>query len=903
MKKFFKGLLYLVVIAVVSGIGYQQYQQWQKRTDLAEQAASPQSKLPQWLTPTHYNLTLKIDPDNSAFSGKVMINVDLAKATEELWLHGENISASEASFTHADGTVTPLTYKEMGHSGVVKLSAAHELPPQNGQISISFAGSLASDLSGLYLVKEAGESYAFTQFEPNYARLAFPSFDEPRFKTPFDIALEVKQSYQGFANTPQIDEQQTANGFKRLTFKTTKPLPTYLIAVAVGDLDVIEHAAIPTSDIRDVEIPLRGIATKGKGKEMTYALANTASILATLENYFGMPYPYEKLDIVAVPDFAAGAMENAGLITYREQLLLLGDKPTLDQQRSYARVHAHELAHQWFGNLVTMPWWDDIWLNESFATWMADISMNNWNPEFGFERAMVRSGHGVMNSDVYIDTRQIREPIKNNGDIESAFDGITYQKGGAVLQMLEDYIGKQAFKEGVRYHLKQYAFGHANAIQFIESIEKNSDKANIKAAFESFLNQKGVPLVNVNYQCSEQGNTVTFEQSRYLPVGAGSSSAQTWTMPVCITTIGETGQNKQCQMLTQPIETFALTTDQCPLAIMPNNQGKGYYRWSLSHQQQSALMAQFDKLSAAEKYTVASNLAAEFKAGRIDASHYLAAIKPIIADTDWDLISQPVGTIKFISNNIATKQEKGEISAYLSSLYQPKLADIGLYANTSFDKDNPVETKLLRKTLINLVALTLEQPELLNELAAMGKTLIGFEGDGQLNIDAVEVELMAPALASGVKVYGQPFAQALIAQLDNTDDGTIRQRLLVALGRSKDPQISAMVLDLMTSLSLRVNERLTLLGSHMSQKENQQGVYQWLKDKYGFIAMVIPKKYLAMAPIIGAGFCSKEMRNDVETFFKAKLEDNPASERYLSTTLEKIEMCVALKESQMEVSI
>ncbi len=903
MKKFFKGFLYFIVIAVIAGVGYQQYRQWQERTDLAERADSPQSQLPQWLTPSHYNLSLKVDPDNASFSGTIVIDVELAKNTSELWLHGQNINAANASFTNADGKVTPLTYREMGHSGVVKLSAKQALTPQKGQISITFSAALADDLSGLYLVKDAGENYAFSQFEPNYARFAFPSFDEPRFKTPFDISLEIKKAYKGFANTPKINEQQTDNGFKRLTFKTTKPLPTYLVAVAIGDLDVVEHTAIPTSDIRDVEIPLRGLATKGKGKEMAYALENTASILATLENYFGIPYPYEKLDIVAVPDFAAGAMENAGLITYREQLLLLGDKPTLDQQRSYARVHAHELAHQWFGNLVTMPWWDDIWLNESFATWMADISMNNWNPEFGFERAMVRSGHSVMNSDVYLDTRQIREPIKNNGDIESAFDGITYQKGGAVLQMLEDYIGEQAFREGVRYHLKKYAFGHANALQFIESIEENSDKANIKDAFESFLNQKGVPLVNVSYQCNEQGNTVTFEQSRYLPLGAGSSSEQTWTLPICITTIGDSATDKQCQMLTKPIETFALTASECPIAIMPNSQGKGYYRWSLSDQQQSALMAQFDQLSGAEKYAVASNLAAEFKAGRIDASHYLSSIKPIIADKDWDLISQPVGDIKFISNNIANDQEKLNISAYLSSLYQPKLDEIGLYANTSFDTENPVETKLLRKTLINLVALTLEQPELLNELALMGTKLIGYQTDGQLNIDAVEPELMAPALASAVTVYGKPFAEAVIAQLVNTDDGTIRQRLLVAVGRSKDPQVSEMVLDLMTSLSLRVNERLTLLGSHMSQKENQQNVYHWLKEKYGLVSMVIPKKYLAMAPIIGAGFCSSEMRDDVETFFNAKLNDNPDSERYLSTTLEKIEMCIALKESQVEVNI
>tara|TARA_B100000795_G_C22797615_1_gene440169 strand:- start:231 stop:2942 length:2712 start_codon:yes stop_codon:yes gene_type:complete len=903
MKFFFKGLLYLLIALVIAVVAYQQFNSWQDTTDLAEQADSPQGQLPDWLIPNHYDLALKVDPDNASFSGEINIKVALTQATQELWLHGKNLTASAANFISENGTLTALTYKEMGHSGVVKLSSDSVIAPQKGKISITFKGELAKDLEGLYLVKDGGLNYAFTQFEPNSARIAFPSFDEPRFKTPFDISLEVKESLKAFANTPQIRAETTEHGFKRLTFKTTKPLPTYLVAFAIGDLDLVEYSAIPTNAIRTVEIPLRGLATKGKGKDMAYALKNTASILVTLEHYFGIPYPYEKLDIVAVPDFAAGAMENAGLITYREQLLLLGDNPTLGQQRSYASVHAHELAHQWFGNLVTMPWWNDIWLNESFATWMGNMSMNDWNPEFGFERAMVRSGHSVMNSDVFLDTRQIREPIKNNGDIESAFDGITYQKGGAVLQMFEDYIGKEAFRDGVRYHLKKYAYGHADAIQFIDSIEKHSDKKGIKSAFNSFLNQKGVPLINVSYQCNEDEKIVTLKQSRYLPLGARSSAEQIWSLPVCITTINKDGKSKQCQMLSQAEESFPIVGENCPIAIMPNAEGKGYYRWSLSAKQQSALLDNFSQLSGAEKYSVASNLAAEFKAGRIDASTYLTAIKPIIADQDWDLVREPISNIKFISNNIANDDEQQKISAYLSGLYQPKLDAVGLFATTTLDQERPVETKLLRRTLIDLIALTLEQPELLKTLSEMGEEILGYKTDGKLNLDNIEPELIRPALASAVKVHGKPFAEAAIAQLDNTEDGTLRQRLLVSVGRSSDPEVSIMVLDLITSLSLRGNERLTLLGVHMSQKENQKNIYQWVKDKYSLISMIIPKQYIAMAPMIGAGFCSKSMRDDVEKFFTSKLAENPSSERHLSTTLEKIEICIALKNSQARVNI
>ncbi|MFT6249762.1 MAG: alanyl aminopeptidase [Cognaticolwellia sp.] len=903
INKFFKTLICFAVLTVVFYIAYNQYQRWQSDTDIVERKVSPQGQLPTWLTPTHYDLTLKVTPDAGQFSGKVAIDVTLTKETKTLWLHGEDISALSATFITQDNTHINLTYHEMGHSGVVELRSTKKIMPQKGTIVIEFKADLDDSLSGLYLVKDGGLAYAFTQFEPNFARMAFPSFDEPRFKTPFDISLVINNGHKGFSNTPQLEHLQLANGFKKLIFKTSKPLPTYLVAVVVGDFDVVTHKNIPTSDVRAVEIPLRGITTKGKGKDLAYALENTASILATIENYFGTPYPYEKLDLVAVPDFAGLAMENAGLITYREQFLLLGDKPSLKQKQYYAGVHAHELVHQWFGNLVTMPWWNDIWLNESFTTWMGTKLMDKWDPNLGFERYMVRESHNVMTKDIYLNTRNIREPIKNSADIGSAFDPITYEKGGAVIQMLENYIGKDDFRKGVQYHMKKYAFGHADGTQFIESIEMHSNKTGIRAAFNSFLNQKGVPLISLDYQCSDHGNTVSIAQSRYLPLGAQSQAQQSWTLPVCLNLLADDKGQEQCFLVEQAQQTFELESNFCPSAIMPNAQGKGYYRWTLPQKHQKQLMQYFNKLIASEKYTVASNFAAEFRAGRINASNYLTSIQPIIADTDWDLISQPVGDITFISNYIANNDEKRNISSNISNLYQPKLDGLGLHATTVFDQTNPEEAKTLRKTLINLVALTLEQPKLLNELAVMGEQLIGYQTDHQLNLNLIEAELIAPALASAVKVHGIAFAQALLAQLDHTEDGTSRQRILIAVARSTDPEISALVIDMLTSLSLRVNERLTLLITHMESKDNQLAIYEWLKSNFSVISMVVPEKYLNRVTMVSAGFCSKEMKQDVENFFKPKINEIPGLERSLSTTLEKIEMCIALKDSQREVNI
>jgi alanyl aminopeptidase len=902
MKKFFKGLLIFIVIVVVGFLGYQQYSQWQNRTDLAEQTISPQGQLPTNISPTHYNLLLKIDPKKGVFSGEVTIKVTLTEATEQLWLHGKDLDVSQAIFITEQGETVSLIYQEMGHSGVVNLQASQKLAAQKGTISIAFSGQLADDLAGLYKVEEAGLAYVFSQFEATDARRAFPSFDEPRFKTPFDIQLAVKTHHQGITNTPQINEQTLNDGFKLLTFATTKPLPTYLLAFVVGEVDVVNYASIPTSAIRDREIPFRGIATKGKGVEMEYALANTAEILAALETYFDMPYPYEKLDIVAVPDFSAGAMENAGLITYREQLLLLGDNPSLGQQRSYASTHAHELAHQWFGNLVTMRWWDDLWLNESFATWMANVTMQKWNPEFGFERGMVRGGHGVMNQDIYADTRQIREPIRHNGDIDNAFDGITYQKGGAVLQMFEAYVGAENFQKGVRSYMKKYAFGHATAQEFISEIETFSTKENIKAAFNSFLNQKGVPLVRVDYQCENNQVQLNLTQERYLPVGARSTKQQEWTLPVCMNVIGTNEQSKTCVLMTEQSVRLTLENSECPVALMPNFSGKGYYRWSLPADKLTTLLANMKRLNASEKYSVASMLAAEFKAGRIDVKTYIDAIAPFAGADDWDLVTQPVGMIKFIAERIAKGDQQQALLDYLSELYQPVLKRVGLKADTELDKTHPNDAKMLRKQIVSLMSMGLKQPELLKKLSTMGVAYIGYsgelvgkgQGDGKLHPEGIDPDTIGIALASAVEVHGMPFVDYALTIFENSDDGMLRQRILRAIAMSEDNEISDKVLDLVTSFSLRVNERITLLITHMMRKKNTKKVYEWVKGNFDMVSMLIPKQYLSQSPLIANGFCSKEMQQDVEAFFAPKAGDIPGLDRNLSKTLERIEICSAI---------
>jgi alanyl aminopeptidase len=393
----------------------------------------PLGRLPRNVMPIHYRLQLEIVPERTTFSGHTEIDLDFREKSDHFFIHGEKLRVSESTLKLADGRSIDAGYEEYNETGIVRISLP-EAVLGAATLVIDYDADFNESLEALYRVNSGGDYYAFTQFEAISARLAFPGFDEPSFKVPFDQVLIVDQAHETIAATPVVDTQLLDNGMKRVTFQTTKPLPTYLMVWAVGPLDIVEWADLPPTDVRDRAVPLRGVAARGKGKLMDYALENTEGIMTALESYFDIPYPYAKLDIIAVPDFDAGAMENPGAITYRETLLLFDDSASIRSLRRYAAVHAHELGHQWFGDLVTPIWWDDIWLNEAFATWVAAVGLEIWKPEGKWRRALGERVLKVMESDSLVNARQIRQPVLSNHGIAAAFDGITYSKGGGVIE-------------------------------------------------------------------------------------------------------------------------------------------------------------------------------------------------------------------------------------------------------------------------------------------------------------------------------------------------------------------------------------------------------------------------------------------------------------------------------------
>jgi alanyl aminopeptidase len=637
--------------------------------------------------PTSYQLTLTIVPELDRFSGTAAIELEITEAREHFYLHGKNFDVEKIQVVTDDGTLD-ASYEQVDKSGIARISLPR-LVSGRVRLIIEYKADFNEALSGLYKVSESGKDYAFTQFEAISARLAFPGFDEPGFKTPFDITLIVPENDVAISNTPEISSE-IKNGMKVVRFATSKPLPTYLIAFAVGDFDVVVWPPLPATDIRKRELPLRGIAVKGKGDQLAYALEGTNAIVTALENYFGTPYPWAKLDILAVPDFGPGAMENAGAITYRESLLLFDDTATPSRKRFYKMVHAHELAHQWFGNLVTPVWWNDIWLNESFATWMAHVAMEISEPDANYRRDLLSRGLGVRASDSLVNARQIRQPILSNDDIATAFDRITYSKGGAVLSMFENFLGREDFREGVRNYLREFEYGSATADDFIRHLASasNSQPEDIVIeSFNSFLEQPGLPLVELSSQCSADGVAITLKQSRYFPLGSLGDGEQLWKIPVCLRIGSSEIPSKTCLMLMHKEHTFKLS-QACPAWIVPNANSAGYYRFSLSEDDWSKLLANTDKQNTEEVMAMLGSLSGAFNSGNLDVATLMSIAPQLIASADWQVAKAPMEHMKFMHKNMANEEQKQELEKRFDEFYSGKLDDTGLDVTEDREKDS-----------------------------------------------------------------------------------------------------------------------------------------------------------------------------------------------------------------------
>ncbi|MDB5214356.1 MAG: peptidase, partial [Myxococcaceae bacterium] len=570
--------------------------------------------LPALAAPLHYALAFDIDPRADKFTGLARIDVEIPAKTSHVVLNGHALGITDAralvgAVAHpARASWRPAHGARPENPEELVLTFDPPLEPGRATLAITYSAPFGEELSGLYRVADGGNWYAFTQFEATDARRAFPCFDEPGFKVPIGVTVTVPQGMLAFANTPE-QRRETAAGKTTFSFADTPPLPTYLVALAAGELEVKELA-------RTTKPPIRLITVKGKTGQGALGLEATSGLVDALATWFGIPYPYEKLDIVAVPDFAAGAMENAGLVTFREELLLLDPaRASVRARRSQALVVAHELAHQWFGDLVTAAWWDDLWLNEGFATYMEWRIVDKWKPSFGAKTDAVVDTLGVMDLDALASARAVRQPVVSTSEADEAFDGITYEKGGAVLRTIENWIGEEAFQRGVRDYLTSNAFKSVHADRLFSALDRASGK-DVTQMAATYLDRAGVPEVTAQIQCDHGSRWhIELGQEPWRPLGSKvpEDLERAWTIPVCVLAQGE--PKPQCADLAYGAPSI-VAGRKCPTWVHPNVDGS-YYRYALSESEMMKLGQARKDLDVPGRISLLSNAWAAVRAGKL----------------------------------------------------------------------------------------------------------------------------------------------------------------------------------------------------------------------------------------------------------------------------------------------
>src|SRR6185369_10276283 len=458
------------------------------------QEAPPALRLPGTVRPLHYAAELTVKPAESTFSGTIDIEVEVLRETSVVWLNARFLTIDSARIDGRSAQVVA------GGDDFVGLRPDAPLAAGKARLRIEYRGELSDrDTAGAFRQHEAGEWYVYTQGEPIYARRVFPCFDEPGYKVPWQLSLVVAAGHLAVSNTPALAEESLPDGMKRVRFAPTRPLPSYLVAFGVGPFDIVDAGSAGRN-----ATPVRIVVPKGMSATARYAAEVTPRLLAMTEEYTGIPYPYGKLDHLAILQRGQfGAMENPGLITFALPLMLARPQDETPRFRqNYSHIAAHEIAHMWFGDLVTHAWWDDIWLNESFATWLSDKIIERFQPSWNIRAKSVHDRNYAMKSDGQLSARRIRQPIESNNDILNAFDPITYAKGGAVLGMFEQWLGEERFRVALQRYLAKYADSNATAADFLAGL--NAAEPGAGDAFAGFLDQAGLPLLSIELACANE---------------------------------------------------------------------------------------------------------------------------------------------------------------------------------------------------------------------------------------------------------------------------------------------------------------------------------------------------------------------------------------------------------------
>lgn len=840
---------------------------------LSANAVHADIRLPDGIAPTFQSVTLRVDAREPRYSGTTSLAVTLDRPADEIQLHAL-VEVGEAWLTDGEGRWR-LESREIDPEGLTALSAGRELPAGAYTLTIRFENEFDRTAVGLYRLDAEGHAYTFTQFEATEARKAFPCFDEPAFKIPFEVILEVPEGDVALANTPEVDRTEL-DGWVRVRFATTPPMPSYLVAVATGPFELVP--------VPGLDMPAHIVTPKGKAHLAASAVRQTKPILDELEAYFGRPYPYAKLDQIAVPEFWPGAMENAGLITYRESILLLDDARSTPGARKYqVEVMAHELAHQWFGNLVTMAWWDDLWLNESFATWMEKKVAHAILPDAGFDVDAVSEANAAMGTDALATTRAIRQPVENAADLLQSADILAYRKGQRVLGMFEQWVGPDAFRRGVRRYMDENEWGNATAGDLWAALSEEAG-VDVGAAMSTFLDQPGAPLVHVH----DLGRgRVRLEQERFHNHGTEVPPA-TWRVPLRIRFADAEGVHQRNVLLVDREMELQLTGGAELEWIHPNAGGSGYYRWTMAPELLAALTgSSAENLSLPERVGLRGDIDAMLVAGLVNGADYLRLVEAQARDPHPRVMDALVSSLSGLEDALVDEELRPAYESYMRDLLAPSVERYGIVP-VAGESDHVAN---FRGDMLGAL-LDAGDPELSRALSEQGRAYLD-------DPDAVHPTLVGLSLRALCEGGDMALYEEIHGRFMAATTPADRSRFLYAHGYFGDPEILSRALDMSVGDEVRPQEVMSVAYAASSERANRDLIWNWMTGNYDAIMAKIPPPY-AQYMAYFAMCCDEDDLARAEAFFADKIATTPAIGGELPKVVEQSVDCIRMREREGE---
>lgn len=752
------------------------------------QDAQPTGKLPDTARPLAYRLDLTVLPEQPRFNGHAEIDVELKKPAQAIWMHGRNLHVTRA-VVKIGKKETPVTFAQKSAFGLAQLDFGRTVRPGKMTLKFDYDAAFGDGPSGLYRIKVDKDWYSWSQFESIDARAAFPSFDEPGYKTPFTVSLTTKPGFVALSNAPETGKATPVGALVKHRFIATKPLPTYLVAFVVGPFSTVAGAVAPTPQ-RKEPLPLRVVGTRPNVGQLQYALDNSGPIVALLEKYFDQSFPYPKLDQIGSP-VMPGAMENAGADIYGDGILFLDESAPRDSKQTFGMVVAHELSHQWFGDLVTPAWWDDIWLNESFANWMGYRIGNEWRPDLDIGVDAIGEAFDAMKLDALIAGRPIHQKITSDGDIDSAFDQITYGKGGQVVGMIAAYMGDEKFRDGVRLHMRRHIYGNATTDEFFSSLADAAHDPRVLESLRSFVDQQGVPVVTLH----RENGGLTATQARYAYFGT-NAPAQQWIIPLCL----RQGETNSCTLLDKPsapIEAKGTGT------IVPNAGGWGYYRFDLDPADWDALIQAVPSLPTGEALAVDDSLWASFYAGKTGVARPIALARATAVHPAMKIVFDNAKRLRELERRGLVSE--AALPAYrklITDIYGPLLAKQGFDPAAGAYAAENADQRQLRQDLVQLLAVAGHDTTLRAKLtAALDAYLAG---------DAKALDADYAPMAAGIALNerGASFAKTLAEKTLSGKDAMLHQAVGQGIGASANPDVARWFLNDFKDPRLDFRQRL-----------------------------------------------------------------------------------------------